>query len=80
MYIVLEYTVYVLLTFVVATCLFGLCVVFILLQEGYRQLRCLIDRNMNSFQASPLKTVMRRLAPAIWNERPVTRNISNHAT
>jgi hypothetical protein len=56
---VLEYVVCVVRIWVVATCLFDLCVVFILLQEGHRELRCFVDRNINSLYAAsaqPLDT------------------------
>ena len=79
MYVVLESAVCVLLTVGVATCLFGLWAVFILLQEGYHRLRYLVDMRMNSFRPLALKPLMLRPA-ATWDGGPATRNISKLAT
>ena len=49
---VLEYVVCIVLIWVVATCLFELCVVFILLKEGYRELRCFANSSVNSLRAA----------------------------
>ena len=52
MYVVLEYVVCVALVWVVATRLLGLCVTFILLQEGYGRLKCFVDRSMSTLRAA----------------------------
>jgi hypothetical protein len=80
MYVVLESAVCVLLVLGVATCLFGLCVVFLLFQEGHWRLRHFVDRSMNFPRPLALKTFMLRPAPATWVEEPANRNISNLAT
>ena len=65
MYVVVEYVVCVVLIWVVATCLFGLCVVFTLLQEGCRRLRCFVDRSMNSLRTASGETL--DTAPSLSN-------------
>ena len=87
MYVVLEYVVCVALVWVVATCLFGLCVVFILLQEGYRRLRCFIDMSMNyshaasakTFDAARGTTTLERELIRSWRTREVCARVKESA-
>ena len=79
MYVVLECAVCVLLALGVAACLFGLCMVFILFQEGYRRLSYLVERSVNSSRPMAPRILLLSPAPATRGNKPAARDISKLA-
>lgn len=80
MYVVSECAVCVVLTLVVAICLFGLCVICLLLQEALRKLRFLVGRIIHPSRPQVLEHLMLRLVPASRDDKASTRNVSILAT
>jgi hypothetical protein len=79
MYFLVECVVCIGLALGVTSCLFGLCIVFLLLQEGWRQLRSFVDRTINSSRPLEMQALILRPVPAAWNDKPATGNISTLA-
>lgn len=79
MYILCESALCVGVTLVVATCLFGLCVVFLLLQEGTRQMRLLVGRTVSPARRLALQSLVLQPLAVRWSDHPSTRTISNIA-
>ena len=75
MYFLFESIVCVGLALGVASGLFGLCVVFLLLQEGCRQLRSFVDRTIKSSRPLALEPLIRRPVLATGDDKSATQNI-----
>jgi hypothetical protein len=77
MYILCECAVCGGVTLVVATSLFGLCVVFLLLPEGARHLRLLVERTVTAARQLAFNSMVLQAVPARRTDYPSARNSSN---
>ena len=76
MYFLFESIVCIGLALGIASCLFGLCIVFLLLEEGYRWLRSFVDRTIRSSRPLVLEPIILQPVPATWDDKPANRKIS----
>jgi len=76
MYFLVECTVCIGLALGVASGLFGLCILFVLLWEACRQLRSFVGQTINSFRQPEMERLILRPARATWDDKPASRNIS----
>ena len=63
----------------IASCLFGLCIVVLLLGEGYRRLESFVDRTTSSSRPLVLEPLILRPVPATWDDKPTNGKISTLA-
>jgi len=79
MYFLFESIVCIGLALGVASFLFGLCIVFLLLREGYRRLRSFVDRTIDSSRPLVLEPLILRPVRATWDDKPTNGKISTLA-
>ena len=63
----------------VASFLSGLCILFLLLREGYSRLRSFVDRTIKSSRPLVFEPLILRPVPATWNDKRANRTTSNVA-